>query len=273
MYTYLLFEGKLLRYAYKKTYKFLHWNKLAIVPIFGFFFGCIFHAIYFGWKAAKEELIIFLFYGVAGTVIVLAMLFIGCLCVAPYQIWKKEKKLRETLDVELRERIKVLEEEKRPKLEIMFKEGEPPWHQLQEDGAGNTFSTFRASIKNAGFEKISNIQVKLIRLDPHPKNCFMIPCPLVFIHDRPPYPKSKDLQQTKSETDALFVDILTYLKGGNFEEINLSHGISDLESRIPTQPYTIEIAISSDNGGETINKNFHFDPSRDVANALRMLED
>jgi hypothetical protein len=194
--------------------------------------------------------------------------------VVPEHIYNEQQ---DTIDSQ-REIIKSLEEQRRPKLEVTFKQGVRPWFQK---GGWTSGDIYRIGIINLGAETVQNVTVKLIDIEPYPKDCsFTMPFCLRFTNESSTL-ESKDLQTSKNPKESLFIDVFCseFDSDSNIKHMEICNTV-DTEpeytfygSEVPIQSYKITITVNSDNGGEPITKCFRFDPKKkDVKDMMEMID-
>jgi hypothetical protein len=103
-----------------------------------------------------------------------------------------------------------------------------------------------------------------------------MPCYLEIMNDRQePRRESFDVQQTvkRYDRDGVFVDVVRYFLGDSGQEwMGMCHLATGVNTSVPPQLYRLKITISSDNGGETIERSFSFDPTKNARDCLQVDE-
>jgi len=68
-----------------------------------------------------------------------------------------------------------------------------------------------------------------------------------------------------------FVDVVKYFLGDSGQQwLGLCHIATGVNTSVPPQRYRLKITISSDNGGETIERWFSFNPARDSTDRFQI---
>jgi hypothetical protein len=225
--------------------------------------------------------------------IVLLCVFIWYVFTTPYELLKQEQINFDKIEKE----NQVLEEKIRPKLSILFEQGEEPFFQIKDNknAADRMFNnignkddfpkvyTCRFGIINNEVNVLRNAQAKVYPTD-STKNKFKdLSINLRFMHDPKlkfshksqgiVLDKKRDLQPNNPE----YVDVLKYIYNPNDKESNylsITHLNPDEYSNNPViQTYDFEVRISSDAEGESITRFFRFDPDAEENNMWRMLLD
>ncbi len=189
--------------------------------------------------------------------------------VVPERIYNEQQ---DVIDSQL-ETIESLKEQLRPKLEVTFKQGIRPWFQ----GESGHIHTHRIGIINPGVETVQKVTVQLIDIEPYPKGCnFTMPCCLQFMNELQSV-ESINLQTSKDPKEGRFINVFDsdYDSNGRVIVMRICHTVcAGTETySIPVQSYEIKIAVSSDNGGESIIKCLRFDPKKeDVKDMMEMID-
>ena len=201
-----------------------------------------------------------LLYGLATVGFVVVGTYLWYLFFAPFRIYKENIRI-----------IDNLEEEKRPKLSVLFKKGENIFFQKVRSSSSD-ICTYRIKIINDGMELVRNVKVTFTKnIDPSPNNFYGPPFNLHFMNDNsPPFKGSEDLQSKGT----LPVDVIEFdHRDNNAHRLRIVHIVAGIDRKIePVQPYRFEIKISSDNGGETVTRRFKFDPEKKLEDMMEMLD-
>jgi hypothetical protein len=103
-----------------------------------------------------------------------------------------------------------------------------------------------------------------------------MPCYLELMNDRQkPRRESFDVHQTAkgADRDGVFVDVVRCFLGDSLQEwMGVCHIATGVNTSVQAQRYRLKITISSDNGGETIERWFCFDPAKNVSDRLQIDE-
>jgi hypothetical protein len=232
------------------TWKFLKEQKALEIPIISIatIVNCIVANKYYDILAA-------LLYEFVALLIMCVFLFLWkSLRVVPEHIYNEQQDIIDSQ----REIIKSLEEQRRPKLEVTFKQGVRPWFQEQPSttASGQDY-IYRIELMNLGSETIHNLRVRLY-IEPHPRASFNVPCDLQL--------NNKDIPKTDKEGEGEFVNVFKYFRPSkDGHEMLWINDIYQAKSKIPVQEYEIKIIVNSNNGGDSITKLFRFNPTKENA--------
>jgi hypothetical protein len=258
--------------AWEETCKVLHWPKTLLLVLV--LVGTVTLRVLWGWvylwltgqgKAVYGEMNTETAYA-AGLISTAILVFIVNLLRAPFLILRdKEKEI-----AELGREKENLSERLRPKLSLHHADTNP-WVQVQQRQRGDTnypahgyLYTYRISISNLGAEVIRNLRVKIASVPPELHGA---PHHLHFTNDNlKPYSEARDLPMTVDEASGLFVDVITYWRGGEQTQLlSFFHTADGVSGYVPVQTYEFSLIVSSDNGGVTVQKRCRFNPRSDAA--------
>lgn len=202
------------------------------------------------------------------------VIFLINLCRAPILIIKERDCSIEILQTEKTE----LQQAMRPKLSIIHRAHANPWLQVSQAQQADShlvsngyLYTYRISLSNTGVETIRNLRVRIASI--MPPELRGAPHHLHFTNDNvQPYAEMRDLPMTVDEASGLFVDVITYWRGGEqSQRMSFFHTANGVSGSVAVQTYEFVVVVSSDNGGTTIQQRCRFTPTLDAAPLLEFI--
>jgi hypothetical protein len=263
----------LIKRAFKETCILLGWKWiLLLVAIFTTLFGWFYLWAFGQAKVVFGEMNTVTAYG-AGLLTTGALFFIINLFRAPLLIIQEKdmelsslKQEKHKLEAKICPKLSIVHTHASPWVQVLAAQN--PTTHVYDNGY---LYTYRISIANTGAEVVRNIRVKIASIIP--PELRGTPHHLHFTNDnREPHAETRDLPMTLDDESGLFVDVITYWRGGDERQrMSFNHIASGVSGEVPVKTYEFGIFVSSDNGGQTIHRRCRFVPRLDAAPILEFI--
>lgn len=200
-----------------------------------------------------------------------SVLIVRIIFVAPFRLWRRDQEEKQQLYARIQPSLRVTTGTSEPWIQVQC--GQQPGQTVVSPGY---LYTYRIGVSNGGVEPVRNVRVRLVEIEPAPVRLIPMPCHLEIMNDRQePRRESFDLQPSArgSDRDGVFVDVVRYFVGDSSQEwMGFCHLATGVNTSVHSQRYRLKLTISSDNGGDTIEHWFCFDPSRDAKDRFQVDE-